>query len=93
MRAVDEMGTIEAGQTLSFGALEVRPLLTPGHTAGMLSFLVAEGPQGSGQAGHDPPPAAAAVFTGDTLFKDSVGGVKPPGTPPTRTCATRSWER
>src|SRR5947199_3505263 len=31
---------IEAGQTLSFGKLEVHPLHTPGHTAGMLSFLV-----------------------------------------------------
>jgi hydroxyacylglutathione hydrolase len=55
--------TIEAGDTLRFGSLEVRPLHTPGHTAGMLSFLVGE----------------SAVFTGDTLFKDSVGGVKAPG--------------
>jgi hydroxyacylglutathione hydrolase len=62
------MDTIEAGDTLRFGALEVRPLHTPGHTAGMLSFVVGE--QGSAQA---------AVFTGDTLFKDSVGGVRAPG--------------
>jgi hydroxyacylglutathione hydrolase len=55
--------TIEAGEVRSFGSLEVRPLHTPGHTAGMLSFLIAD----------------AAVFTGDTLFKDSVGGVKAPG--------------
>jgi hydroxyacylglutathione hydrolase len=60
-------GSIEAGQTLRFGALEVRPLHTPGHTSGMLSFLVDE-------AG-----AGLAVFTGDTLFKDSVGGVRAPG--------------
>ncbi len=59
--------TIEAGQTAEFGALSVRPLHTPGHTGGMLSFLVS-GPEGP-----------AAVFTGDTLFKDSVGGVKAPG--------------
>jgi hydroxyacylglutathione hydrolase len=59
--------TVEAGQELRFGALEVRPLHTPGHTAGMLSFLVSDG---RGNAG---------VFTGDTLFKDSVGGVKAPG--------------
>jgi glyoxylase-like metal-dependent hydrolase (beta-lactamase superfamily II) len=38
-------------------------LLTPGHTAGMLSLLV---------DGTD-------VFTGDTLFKGSVGGVRAPG--------------
>ncbi len=37
-----EIGTIEAGEMLRFGRLEVRPLRTPGHTAGMLSFLVAE---------------------------------------------------
>ena len=36
------MGSIEAGETLRFGTLEVRPLNTPGHTAGMLSFLVGE---------------------------------------------------
>jgi hydroxyacylglutathione hydrolase len=62
-----QYGTIEAGDTTSFGALSVRPLHTPGHTGGMLSFFVS-GPE---QAG--------AVFTGDTLFKDSVGGVKAPG--------------
>src|ERR1700680_1281650 len=41
-------GTVEAGETLSFGALEVRPLRTPGHTAGMLSFLVGR-PSGGGR--------------------------------------------
>ncbi len=34
-------GTIDAGERLAIGELAVRPLLTPGHTAGMLSFLVA----------------------------------------------------
>ena len=60
-------GTIEAGETREFGAVGVRALRTPGHTGGMLSFLVGDG------TGPD------AVFTGDTLFKDSVGGVKAPG--------------
>jgi hydroxyacylglutathione hydrolase len=62
------MGAVEAGQTLRFGALEVRALHTPGHTAGMLSFLVAEDSE-----------EPAAVFTGDTLFRGSVGGVRAPG--------------
>jgi hydroxyacylglutathione hydrolase len=59
-------GTIDAGERLSEGELVIRPLRTPGHTAGMLSFLVEH--QGS-----------AAVFTGDTLFRSSVGGVRGPG--------------
>ena len=58
---------IEAGDSRGFGSLSVRPLHTPGHTAGMLSFLV---------SGGDRPDV---VFTGDTLFKGSVGGVKAPG--------------
>jgi glyoxylase-like metal-dependent hydrolase (beta-lactamase superfamily II) len=56
-------GTIEPGVAIHSGALEIVPLHTPGHTAGMLSLLV---------GGTD-------VFTGDTLFKGSVGGVRAPG--------------
>jgi len=55
--------TIEPGETLDVGGLHVETLLTPGHTAGMLNFVV---------NGSD-------VFTGDTLFKGSVGGVRAPG--------------
>ena len=55
------------GEQLHFGTLTVTPLATPGHTAGMLSLLV-EGP------GETP-----RVFTGDTLFRGSVGGVRAPG--------------
>jgi glyoxylase-like metal-dependent hydrolase (beta-lactamase superfamily II) len=51
------------GEAIQSGALEIEPIHTPGHTAGMLSLLV---------AGTD-------VFTGDTLFKGSVGGVRAPG--------------
>ena len=55
--------TIEPGDTLEAGGLRIETLHTPGHTAGMLNFVV---------NGSD-------VFTGDTLFKRSVGGVRAPG--------------
>jgi hydroxyacylglutathione hydrolase len=55
-------GTMEPGQTLRVGGLDVQTLHIPGHTAGMLGLLV----EGN-------------VFTGDTLFKNSVGGVRAPG--------------
>jgi glyoxylase-like metal-dependent hydrolase (beta-lactamase superfamily II) len=56
-------GTMEPGETIHSGAVEIEPIHTPGHTAGMLSLLV---------GGTD-------VFTGDTLFRGSVGGVRAPG--------------
>jgi hydroxyacylglutathione hydrolase len=76
-------GTVEPGQALSFGALEVRPLLTPGHTAGMLSFAVGE-PDGQARPSSSTAPGGftgreGVVFTGDTLFRGSVGGVRAPG--------------
>jgi hydroxyacylglutathione hydrolase len=88
-----EADTVQAGETLSFGTLEVRPLRTPGHTAGMLSFLVgdrsemgtpASGGRGHGRSATSSAPGGftggeAVVFTGDTLFKGSVGGVRAPG--------------
>ncbi len=56
-------GTLTPRETLRSGGLEIEPIHTPGHTAGMISLLV---------NGTD-------VFTGDTLFKGSVGGVRAPG--------------
>ncbi len=56
-------GELEPGERLITGGLEIEPLHTPGHTAGMLSLVV---------NGSD-------VFTGDTLFRNSVGGVRAPG--------------
>jgi hydroxyacylglutathione hydrolase len=78
-----DVSPIEAGEMLQFGQLEVRPLRTSGHTAGMLSFLVAR-PSGSTRPGVGAGPGGfqggeAVVFTGDTLFKGSVGGVRAPG--------------
>ncbi len=81
--------TVEAGETLRFGTLEVRPLLTPGHTAGMLSFLVGDletrpSSHPSSRSGTSTAPGGftgreGVVFTGDTLFRGSVGGVRAPG--------------
>jgi glyoxylase-like metal-dependent hydrolase (beta-lactamase superfamily II) len=59
----DATGTMQPGASIEIGTLTVEPLHTPGHTAGMLSLLF---------NGTD-------VFTGDTLFKGSVGGVRAPG--------------
>jgi hydroxyacylglutathione hydrolase len=56
-------GTMQPGEPIESGALRIEPIHTPGHTAGMLSLLV---------DGSD-------VFTGDNLFKGSVGGVRAPG--------------
>ncbi len=56
-------GTLTPDEPIFSGALEIVPLHTPGHTAGMLSLLI---------NGTD-------VFTGDTLFRGSVGGVRAPG--------------
>lgn len=56
-------GDLIPGEQLSSGGLRIEPLHTPGHTAGMVSLLI---------DGSD-------VFTGDTLFRGSVGGVRAPG--------------
>jgi hydroxyacylglutathione hydrolase len=56
-------GTMRPGEPIQSGALQIQPLHTPGHTAGMLSLLMND----------------TDVFTGDTLFKGSVGGVRAPG--------------
>ena len=62
-RLMDVDRAIEPGEVVEVGGLRVDGLHTPGHTDGMLSFRVND----------------AEVFTGDTLFKGSVGGVRAPG--------------
>ena len=56
-------GDLKPDEELEVGGLRIKAIHTPGHTLGMLSLLV---------DGTD-------VFTGDTLFKNSVGGVRAPG--------------
>lgn len=59
-------GEIVPGEEIVVGGLRIEPIHTPGHTAGMVSLLVSHGDE-------------RRVFTGDTLFKGSVGGVRAPG--------------
>jgi len=56
-------GDLLPGETISVGGLRIEVLHTPGHTLGMVALLV---------NGSD-------LFTGDTLFKGSVGGVRATG--------------
>jgi hydroxyacylglutathione hydrolase len=54
----DELGLPVRTDAVEIGGLSVDTLATPGHSDDMVAFVV------NGEA----------VFTGDTLFKDSVGG-------------------
>jgi hydroxyacylglutathione hydrolase len=53
-----ELGLPVKTEAVQIGGLEVKALPTPGHSDDMVAFVVND----------------EAVFTGDTLFKDSVGG-------------------
>jgi hydroxyacylglutathione hydrolase len=55
--------TLADGEKLSTGGLEIEAILTPGHAAGHLAFLV---------DGSD-------LFTADVLFEGTVGGTMAPG--------------
>ncbi len=55
--------TLTDGDELVTGDLHIRALHTPGHTLGMLAFLIND----------------ERVFTGDTLFRQTVGGTRAPG--------------
>lgn len=54
---------LEGGERLACGALSIEVLHVPGHTAGHLAFLV----------------DGSVLFTGDTLFRGSVGGTRGSG--------------
>jgi glyoxylase-like metal-dependent hydrolase (beta-lactamase superfamily II) len=54
---------LDGGDEVRTGDLLVRALHVPGHTQGQLAFQVNE----------------AHVFTGDTLFRRTVGGTRAPG--------------
>jgi hydroxyacylglutathione hydrolase len=63
-RLLDVDTTIDPdGWSLDVGDLSIDAIHTPGHTDGMLNFRV----------------NGSEVFTADTLFKGSVGGVRAPG--------------
>lgn len=55
---------IEEGDTLHFGTTELEVIFTPGHSRGHVAFFHRESQQ---------------VFSGDVLFRDSVGRVDLPG--------------
>jgi hydroxyacylglutathione hydrolase len=57
---IDGAEPLGHGELVEAGDLRVEALRTPGHTRGMLSFVV----------------DTEAVFTGDTLFTGSVGGTQ-----------------
>jgi hydroxyacylglutathione hydrolase len=54
---------LEDGDEIKSGDLNIRAVHVPGHTQGQLSFLVNE----------------ERIFTGDTLFRRTVGGTRAPG--------------
>jgi glyoxylase-like metal-dependent hydrolase (beta-lactamase superfamily II) len=55
--------TLVGDDRIASGGLSIQGLHTPGHTKGMLAFVIND----------------EAVFTGDTLFKGTVGGTLAPG--------------
>ena len=58
----DELGLPVATESLQTGGLKVEAIPTPGHSADMVCFVVTD------ESGDE------LVFSGDTLFKDAVGG-------------------
>lgn len=59
---------LEHDEVITCGELEITALFIPGHTLGQLAFLVKR-----------PIAGEVRLFTGDTLFKGSIGGTRGPG--------------
>lgn len=59
---------LEHEETIECGGLAITSLFIPGHTVGQLAYLVEEAATGERR-----------LFTGDTLFKGSIGGTRAPG--------------
>lgn len=55
-------GTFSDGETKFLGRLKVTAIFTPGHTSGSACYLISDEKDGD-----------RALFTGDTLFRGSVG--------------------
>jgi glyoxylase-like metal-dependent hydrolase (beta-lactamase superfamily II) len=56
--------TVAGGQSLELGGLSIDVLFTPGHSPGHVTYAI---------------PQHAALFSGDVLFRGSVGRVDLPG--------------
>jgi hydroxyacylglutathione hydrolase len=56
--------TLKGGETLNLAGLEIEVLYTPGHSPGHLTYSI---------------PAERALFSGDVLFRGSVGRTDLPG--------------
>jgi hydroxyacylglutathione hydrolase len=63
--------TVSGGEHLSLAGLEIDVLFTPGHSPGHVTYSIPEGDEA-----EEPP---AALFSGDVLFKGSVGRTDLPG--------------
>jgi len=59
---------LEHEEVVTCGDLTIQSLFIPGHTIGQLAYLVEQRATGERR-----------LFTGDTLFKGSVGGTRAPG--------------
>jgi glyoxylase-like metal-dependent hydrolase (beta-lactamase superfamily II) len=65
MREIPEITTcLKEGDVISFGNTTLKVILTPGHTPGHVCFYE---------------PESKTLFTGDTLFRESIGRTDLPG--------------